>query len=53
MERQILKSKMKRSDKIIFEHKERKTENRREAVVYWLRQTAHDQEVMGSNPGTV
>ena len=23
------------------------------AMVYWLRQTAHDQEVMGLNPGTV
>jgi hypothetical protein len=52
MEIQTLKSKMKRSDKIIFEHKERKTEYRREAN-YWLRQTAHDQEVMGSNPGNV
>ncbi len=23
------------------------------AMVQWLRQTAHDQEVVGSNPGTV
>jgi hypothetical protein len=23
------------------------------AVVYWLRQMAHDQETVGSNPGTV
>jgi hypothetical protein len=22
-------------------------------MVKWLRQTAHDQEVMGSNPGTI
>jgi hypothetical protein len=26
---------------------------RREAMVQWLRQMAHDQEVVGSNPGTV
>ncbi len=25
----------------------------REAMVQWLRQMAHDQEVMGSNPGAV
>ncbi len=25
----------------------------REAMVQWLRQMAHDQEVVGSNPGTV
>jgi hypothetical protein len=23
------------------------------AMVYWLRQTDHDQELMGSNPGSV
>ena len=23
------------------------------AMLYWLRQTAHDQEVLGSNPSTI
>jgi hypothetical protein len=27
--------------------------SRREAMVKWLRQMAHEQEIMGSNPGTV
>ncbi len=27
--------------------------HRREAMVQWLRQMAHDQEVVGSNPGTI
>ncbi len=35
------------------EKKRNKAQRRQEAMVKWLRQMAHDQEVVGPNPGTV